>query len=40
MQATAANHAWRKIKSALVSALAFVSAILVIAPLGLVFSIW
>src|ERR1039458_8248780 len=37
MQATAANHAWRKIKSALVSALAFVSAILVIAPLGLVF---
>ena len=31
------NHTWRKIKSALASGLAFVSAILVIAPLGLVF---
>lgn len=31
------NHAWRKIKSALASAIAFISAVLVIAPLGLVF---
>jgi len=31
------NHAWRKIKSALASGIAFVSALLVIAPLGLVF---
>jgi len=31
------NHTWRKIKSALASGIAFVSAILVIAPLGLVF---
>src|SRR5204862_6786791 len=31
------NHAWRKIKSALASTIAFVSAILVIASLGLVF---
>jgi phosphate transport system permease protein len=31
------NHIWRKIKSALASTIAFVSAILVIAPLGLVF---
>jgi phosphate transport system permease protein len=31
------KHTWRKIKSALASAIAFVSAILVIAPLGLVF---
>jgi phosphate transport system permease protein len=31
------NHAWRKIKSAMASTIAFVSAILVIAPLGLVF---
>jgi phosphate transport system permease protein len=31
------NHIWRKIKSALASTTAFVSAILVIAPLGLVF---
>ena len=31
------NHTWRKVKSALASAIAFVSAILVIAPLGLVF---
>lgn len=31
------NHTWRKIKSALACAIAFVSAILVIAPLGLVF---
>jgi len=37
MQSTSANHTWRKIKSALASALAFISAILVIAPLGLVF---
>jgi phosphate transport system permease protein len=31
------NHTWRKIKSALASTIAFVSAILVIAPLALVF---
>jgi phosphate transport system permease protein len=31
------NHTWRKIKSGLASATAFISAILVIAPLGLVF---
>jgi phosphate transport system permease protein len=31
------HHTWRKIKSALASGMAFVSAILVIAPLGLVF---
>ena len=31
------NHTWRKIKSALASVVAFVSAVLVIAPLGLVF---
>ncbi|HEY5991902.1 MAG TPA: phosphate ABC transporter permease PstA [Candidatus Udaeobacter sp.] len=31
------NHTWRKIKSALASTIAFVSAIFVIAPLGLVF---
>ena len=31
------NHIWRKIKSALASTVAFVSALLVIAPLGLVF---
>jgi len=31
------NHTWRKIKSALVSVIAFVSAVLVITPLGLVF---
>ena len=31
------HHTWRKIKSALASLIAFVSAILVIAPLGLVF---
>ena len=31
------NHIWRKIKSALASTIAFVSALLVIAPLGLVF---
>src|ERR1041385_1496964 len=31
------NHSWRKIKSALASGIAFVSAILVIAPLALVF---
>src|SRR4029077_2467706 len=37
MQATSANRIWRKVKSALASALAFISAILVIAPLGLVF---
>ncbi len=33
----ASNHSWRKIKSTLASTVAFVSAILVIAPLGLVF---
>src|SRR4029077_7394311 len=37
MQATSTNHSWRKIKSTLASALAFTSAVLVIAPLGLVF---
>ena len=37
MQATTASHTWRKIKSAAASGLAFVSAVLVIAPLGLVF---
>src|SRR5438128_12569744 len=31
------NHTWRKIKSALASGVAFVSALLVITPLGLVF---
>jgi phosphate transport system permease protein len=31
------NHTWRKITSALASGIAFVSALLVIAPLGLVF---
>ncbi|MDP9254761.1 MAG: phosphate ABC transporter permease PstA [Verrucomicrobiota bacterium] len=31
------NHTWRKIKSMVVSALAFTSAVLVVAPLGLVF---
>jgi phosphate transport system permease protein len=31
------NHTWRKIKSALASGIAFLSALLVIAPLGLVF---
>ncbi|PYJ71209.1 MAG: phosphate ABC transporter permease PtsA [Verrucomicrobia bacterium] len=31
------HHTWRKIKSGLVSTIAFVSALLVIAPLGLVF---
>ncbi|HEX4653148.1 MAG TPA: phosphate ABC transporter permease PstA [Candidatus Udaeobacter sp.] len=34
---TAHQHTWRKFKSALASTVAFVSAILVIAPLGLVF---
>jgi phosphate transport system permease protein len=33
----AQNHTWRKIKSALASGIAFVSAVLVITPLGLVF---
>jgi phosphate transport system permease protein len=33
----ASNHTWRKIKSTLASTIAFVSAILVIAPLALVF---
>src|SRR5438045_4796113 len=33
----ARSHTWRKIKSALASAIAFISAVLVIAPLGLVF---
>jgi phosphate transport system permease protein len=31
------NHTWRKVKSALASVVAFVSAVLVITPLGLVF---
>ena len=31
------NHSWRKIKSALASGIAFISALLVIAPLALVF---
>jgi phosphate transport system permease protein len=31
------NHSWRKIKSGLASTIAFASAVLVIAPLGLVF---
>ena len=31
------NHTWRKIKSGLASTVAFISALLVIAPLGLVF---
>ena len=31
------NHTWRKVKSALASTVAFISALLVIAPLGLVF---
>jgi phosphate transport system permease protein len=31
------NHLWRKIKSAMASTVAFISALLVIAPLGLVF---
>jgi phosphate transport system permease protein len=31
------NHSWRKIKSGLASAIAFISAVLVITPLGLVF---
>jgi phosphate transport system permease protein len=31
------NHRWRKIKSALACAIAFISAVLVVAPLGLVF---
>jgi len=33
----AQNHTWRKIKSGLASAVAFVSALLVVTPLGLVF---
>src|SRR5260370_4316123 len=37
MQATSTNRIRRKVKSALASALAFISAVLVIAPLGLVF---
>ena len=31
------NHTWRKIKSGMASAIAFISAVLVITPLGLVF---
>ena len=31
------HHSWRKFKSALISGLTFCSAVLVIAPLGLVF---
>ena len=37
MQSGKANHLWRKIKSAAASAVSFISAVLVIAPLGLVF---
>ena len=37
MKPTGLNQNWRKMKSALASALAFVSAVLVISPLGLVF---
>jgi phosphate transport system permease protein len=37
MQSGKANHIWRKIKSAAASAVAFISAVLAIAPLGLVF---
>jgi phosphate transport system permease protein len=37
MPATSTNHSWRKIKSAAASGLTFVSAVLVIAPLALVF---
>lgn len=33
---TGKNHQWRKVKSAFASALAFIAAVLVIAPLGLV----
>jgi phosphate transport system permease protein len=36
MSTSTANHTWRKIKSALVSAMCFIFAVLVIAPLGLV----
>src|SRR5262249_51253131 len=34
---TAHNHSWRKFKSALACVIAFISAVLVILPLGLVF---
>jgi len=37
MRATVANHRWRKLKSAGASGISFVAAVLVIAPLGLVF---
>jgi phosphate transport system permease protein len=37
MSAKRQNHEWRKFKSALASAIAFISAVLVITPLGLVF---
>jgi phosphate transport system permease protein len=37
VKTTATNHNWRKIKSGLAAALAFISAVLVISPLGLVF---
>jgi len=37
MKTRRSKHTWRKIKSALASAIAFISAVLVIAPLGLVF---
>jgi phosphate transport system permease protein len=37
MQPTRANHIWRKAKSGAASGLSFVAAILVLAPLGLVF---
>jgi phosphate transport system permease protein len=37
IRATPANHTWRKIKSAGASGLSFLAAVLVVAPLGLVF---
>jgi phosphate transport system permease protein len=37
VKTTGTNHNWRKIKSGLAAALAFISAVLVISPLGLVF---
>ncbi len=37
IRGSSANHRWRKIKSAGASALSFVAAVLVVAPLGLVF---
>jgi phosphate transport system permease protein len=37
IRATSANHRWRKVKSAAASTLSFIAAVLVVAPLGLVF---